>query len=507
VAKNQDTAFFGHPAGLSTLFFTEMWERFSFYGLRAILVLFMTASVASGGLGFDVERTGAIYGTYAASVYLMALPGGWVADKVLGLRRSVFWGGVLIMLGQISLAMPNSETFLYPGLILISLGTGMLKPNISAMVGTLYKADDVRRDAGFSIYYMGINIGAFISPLICGWLAQGEGFQRILTSVGINPALSWHFGFGFGALGMGLGLIQYVLTGHRLGDAGIPVYGSPTPDLLAAAKRKLFVGLAVILAVIGVIIALAASGTIAITATGVGRATDYLLIAVVIGFFSWLFMAGDWTANERKRLVVITVLFLGACVFWAAFEQAASTLNLFAQRQTENTIFGISYPASWLQAVNAGLIILLAPVAGWIWVKLGPRDPSSPAKFSLGLFFLGAGFAVMILAATAASSGAKVSPLWLILTYLLHTAGELCLSPVGLSAMTRLAPARVVGMMMGVWFLATSIGNKIAGSVAGLYESFSLTSLFGAVTATALFFAVVMALLIRPIKNMLARPD
>jgi POT family proton-dependent oligopeptide transporter len=507
VAKNPDTAFFGHPAGLSTLFFTEMWERFSFYGLRAILVLFMTASLASGGLGFDVERTGAIYGTYAASVYLMAMPGGWIADKVLGLRRSVFWGGVLIMLGQASLAMPNSGTFLYPGLILIALGTGMLKPNISALVGTLYKADDTRRDAGFSIYYMGINLGAFISPLICGWLAQGVGFQHLLTSVGINPALSWHFGFAVGSLGMALGLIQYVLTGHRLGNAGIPVYGSPTPDALASARRKLFLGVTVILLAVGVIVVLARSGTIAVTATGVGRWMDYLLIAVVVGFFSWMFMAGDWTPNERKRLVVITVLFLGACVFWAAFEQAASTLNLFAQRQTENTIFGISYPASWLQSVNALLIILLAPVFGWIWLKLGPRDPSSPAKFSMGLFFLGAGFGVMILAAMAASNGQKVSPLWLVLTYLCHTVGELCLSPVGLSAMTRLAPARVVGLMMGVWFLATSVGNKIAGSVAGLYESFSLPSLFGAVTVTALFFSVIMALLIRPIKNMLNRPE
>ncbi len=507
MVKDQDTAFFGHPAGLSTLFFTEMWERFSFYGLRAILVLFMTASIATGGLGFDVERTGAIYGTYAASVYLMCLPGGWIADKVLGLRRSVFWGGVLIMLGQISLAMPNSGTFLYPGLLLIALGTGMLKPNISALVGTLYRPDDVRRDAGFSIYYMGINLGAFLSPLICGWLAQGAGFQRILTSLGINPALSWHFGFGFGALGMAFGLLQYVLTGHRLGDAGIPVYGSPTPEALAAAKRKLFVGLAVILAAIGVVVTLAMAGTIAITATGIGRGTDYLLIAVVVGFFSWLFLAGDWTPNERKRLVVITVLFLGATVFWAAFEQAASTLNLFAQRETRTSIFGMSFPASWFQAVNALLIILLAPVAGWVWVKLGPRDPSSPAKFSLGLFFLGAGFAVMILAATAASNGQKVSPLWLVLTYLLHTVGELCLSPVGLSAMTKLAPARVVGLMMGVWFLAASVGNKIAGSVVGLYEAFSLPSLFGAVTVTALVFGLVMALLIKPIKNMLARPE
>lgn len=354
---------------------------------------------------------------------------------------------------------------------------------------------------------MGINLGAFISPLVCGWLAQGEGFQRLLTSWGINPALSWHFGFAVGALGMGVGLVQYVVTGHRLGDAGLAVYGSPTPEARAAARRKLFLGLGSVLAAIGLVVVLSLSGTIQITPTGIGRGMDYLLIAVTVGFFTWLFMAGDWTANERKRLIVITVLFLGATVFWAAFEQAASTLNLFAQRETRTSVMGMSFPASWFQAVNALLIILLAPLAGWVWVKLGPRDPSSPAKFSLGLFFLGAGFAVMIMAATAASSGQKVSPMWLVLTYLLHTIGELCLSPVGLSAMTKLAPARVVGLMMGVWFLATSIGNKIAGSVAGLYESFSLTSLFGAVTATALFFAVVMALLIKPIKNMLARPD
>jgi POT family proton-dependent oligopeptide transporter len=507
VAKNQDTAFFGHPAGLSTLFFTEMWERFSFYGLRAILVLFMTASVAVGGLGFGVERTGAIYGTYAASVYLMALPGGWVADKVLGLRRSVFWGGVMIMLGQMSLAMPNSAVFLYPGLIFIALGTGMLKPNISALVGQLYTEGDVRRDAGFSIYYMGINLGAFFSPLICGWLAQGEGFQSLLRGWGINPALSWHFGFGFGALGMALGLLQYVLTGHRLGDAGIAVYGATSPEVAQASRRKLALGVGAVLLVIVVVVGLASAGVFTVTATGIGRAMDYLLFGVVVGFFAWLFLAGEWTPDERRRLVVITVLFLGATVFWSAFEQAASTLNLFAQRQTRNSVFGITYPASWLQSVNALLIILLAPVAGWVWVKLGPRDPSSPAKFSLGLFFLGAGFAVMILAATAATGGNQVSPLWLVLTYLLHTVGELCLSPVGLSAMTKLAPARVTGLMMGVWFLASSVGNKIAGTVAGLYESFSLTSIFGTVTVIALVFALLMALLVRPIKRMMARSN
>jgi POT family proton-dependent oligopeptide transporter len=505
VPRNQDTAFFGHPAGLSTLFFTEMWERFSYYGLRAILILFMTAPLALGGLGWGVERAGAIYGTYAASGYLMCLPGGWVADKVLGLRRSVFWGGVLIMCGQICLAIPHTSFFLYPGLILIALGTGMLKPNISAMVGQLYSPEDVRRDAGFSIYYMGINVGATFSPLICGWLAQGEGFQHLLGKVGIDPTTSWHFGFGFGALGMAFGLLQYVLTGKRLGNAGLAVLGASSSEAMAAARRKLGLALGGVLAVIVLVVALALGGVIAVTPAGVSRAMDFVLLGVVAGFFAWLFTAGQWTPDERKRLVVILVLFLAATVFWSAFEQAASTLNLFAQNQTRNSIFGISYPASWLQSVNAFLIIVLAPVAGLVWIKLGSRDPSTSAKFSLGLFFLGAGFAVMILAATAAANGQKVSPLWLVLTYLLHTVGELCLSPVGLSAMTKLAPARVTGLMMGVWFLASSVGNKIAGTVAGLTEKFSGQQIFGTVTVVALFFALVMALLVRPIKRMMAR--
>lgn len=503
--SNQDTAFFGHPAGLSTLFFTEMWERFSYYGLRAILILFMTAPLALGGLGWGVERAGAIYGTYAASGYLMCLPGGWVADKVLGLRRSVFWGGVLIMCGQICLAIPHTSFFLYPGLILIALGTGMLKPNISAMVGQLYSPEDVRRDAGFSIYYMGINVGATFSPLICGWLAQGEGFQHLLGKIGIDPTTSWHFGFGFGALGMAFGLLQYVLTGKRLGNAGLAVLGAGSSEAMAAARRKLGLALGGVLAVIAIVVALVLGGVIAVTPAGVSRAMDFVLLGVVAGFFAWLFTAGQWTPDERKRLVVILVLFLAATVFWSAFEQAASTLNLFAQNQTRNSIFGISYPASWLQSVNAFLIIVLAPVAGLVWIKLGSRDPSTSAKFSLGLFFLGAGFAVMILAATAAASGQKVSPLWLVLTYLLHTVGELCLSPVGLSAMTKLAPARVTGLMMGVWFLASSVGNKIAGTVAGLTEKFSGQQIFGTVAVVALFFALVMALLVRPIKRMMAR--
>ncbi len=505
MSRNPDTAFFGHPSGLSTLFFTEMWERFSYYGSRAILILFMTAPAAIGGLGWGVERAGPIYGTYTAAVYLMTLPGGWIADRVMGLRTSVFWGGILIMLGQASLAVPHTTAFFFPGLVLIAFGTGLLKPNISALVGHLYGEGDVRRDAGFSIYYMGINLGAFLAPLIVGWLAQGEGFQNILRNAGLDPSQSWHYGFAFGALGMAFGVVQYVLTGRRLGDAGKTVLGSTSPAALAEAKRKLWIGTFAIVAVIGLLVILARAGVYTFTADGFSRALDYVLVGVTVAFFIWLFAAGHWTPDERRRLVVIVVLFLGASVFWSAFEQAGSSLNLFAQRQTNNSFLGFSYPASWFQSVNAVFIVLLAPVAAWVWVKAGKRDPSSPAKFSLGLFFVAAGFAVMVIASMKAQSGVLVSPGWLLLTYLLHTIGELCLSPVGLSAMTKLAPARVGGLMMGVWFLAASVGNKMAGTVAGFYEKLSLPTIFGTVTLVALFFCLVFALLIRPIKRMLAR--
>ena len=503
--KDPDKSFFGHPAGLSTLFFTEMWERFSYYGSRAILILFMTAPLAIGGLGWGVERAGPIYGTYTAAVYLMTLPGGWIADRVMGLRRAVFWGGVLIMLGQICLAIPYTTSFFFPGLLLIAFGTGLLKPNVSALVGQLYSEGDVRRDAGFSIYYMGINLGAFLAPLVVGWLAQGEGFQNILRNAGLDPTQSWHYGFAVGALGMGFGLLQYVLTGNRLGEAGKAVLGSTTPEAAVEARRKLWRGTAILIGIIALPVILARAGVFALTADGFSRALDYVLVGVTVAFFVWLFTAGNWSADERRRLIVIVVLFLGASVFWSAFEQAGSSLNLFAQRQTDNRVLGISYPASWFQSVNAVLIILLAPLAAWVWIRLGRHDPSSPAKFGLGLFFVALGFAVMVIAAQRAEAGALVSPMWLLVTYLLHTIGELCLSPVGLSAMTKLAPARVTGLMMGVWFLAAAIGNKMAGTVAGFYERLSLPTIFGTVTLVALFFALVFALLVRPIKRMLAR--
>jgi POT family proton-dependent oligopeptide transporter len=479
-----------------------MWERFAYYGMRAILILFMTAAVTDGGLGFEKGKAGQIYGIYVALVYMLSLPGGWVADKILGLRRSVLYGGIMIMLGQLCLAVPGSTLF-YPGLALIILGTGLLKPNVSAIVGDLYTREDHRRDAGFSIFYMGINLGAFISPLVVGWLAQSPTFKAALQGWDLDPANSWHWGFGVGAIGMLLGLVQYVLGWKHLGEAGAMPSVPPDSPQGARARRQLWTGVIVLAALIGTVTLLVQGGTIALES--VTGAFNWIYFLLVVAFFVWLFSVGEWTREERKRLIVIVVLFAGAAIFWSAFEQAASTLNLFAKEKTRNSVLGIGFPSSWFQAVNAVMIILLAPVFAWLWVRLGERDPSSPTKFGFGLLFVGLGFAVMIGAARAAMNGDLVSPGWLIATYLLHTIGELCLSPVGLSSMTKLAPDRVKGMMMGVWFLAASMGNLIAGLVVGTLEKFSHAQVFGAVTAFAVVASLVMFVLVRPIRRMLER--
>ena len=499
---SNDTAFFGHPRGLSTLFFTEMWERFAFYGLRGVLIVFMTAAVSAGGLGFDTGKAGAVYGTYVALVYLLSLPGGWVADRLLGLRKSVLYGGILIMFGQICLAVPGAKLF-FPGLALIVLGTGLLKPNVSAIVGDLYGPDDVRRDAGFSIFYMGINLGAFIAPLIVGWLAQSDQFKTILSGMGISPATSWNWGFGVGALGMFFGLIQYVLGWKHLGDAGARPGVAPESEEGQAARRQFWLGLFGLVAVVALVAFLVMNGTLSVET--VTNGFSWLYAVIVIGFFVWLFAFGTWTKEEYKRLIVIAVLFVGAAIFWSAFEQAASTLNLFARDSTLNRVFGWEFPSTWFQSVNALMIIVFAPVFAWLWIRLGKRDPSSPAKFAFGLLFAGLGFVVMVGAAQASANGVLVSPMWLVMTYFLHTVGELCLSPVGLSSMTKLAPDRVKGLMMGVWFLAASMGNLIAGRVAGLLERFTAVQIFGFVAAFAIGASVLMFLLVVPIRRMMER--
>jgi POT family proton-dependent oligopeptide transporter len=499
-----DARFFGHPRGLSVLFFTEMWERFSYYGMRALLILFMTAPLAAGGLGFDTAKAGPIYALYVSSVYLLSLPGGWVADRILGLRPAVFVGGVIIMSGHICLAIPSLTTF-YLGLVLIATGTGLLKGNISVLVGKLYAPDDVRRDSGYSLYYMGINTGAFIAPLITGWLAQSDGFKRVLGSLGLAPESSWHWGFGAAAVGMFCGLVQYSLGGKHLAEDGRYPVRPRDPEAAARVDRQVrLVGLATV-AVIVLGVVLGATGAMAFDPETVSRNFKWVLIAVTLGFFGWLFLVARWTPEERKRLILIAVLFVAATVFWMAYEQAGSTLNLFAERSTENVVLGHGFPASWYQSLTPLFIILLAPVFAAIWLRLGPRDPSSPAKFSLALAFLALGFGLMIGAASAAAAGARVSPMWLVLSYLFQTMGELCLSPVGLSAMSKLAPVRIAGLVMGVWFLALAVGNYLAGMAASLYETVPLTTLYASVAATALAAAIVLALLIRPIRRMLAR--
>jgi POT family proton-dependent oligopeptide transporter len=492
--------FFGHPAGLSTLFFTEMWERFSYYGMRAILLLFMTAAVAEGGLGWSAAKAGPIYGLYTAMVYLTALPGGWIADRLLGQRRSVLIGGIIIALGHVSLTF-HGIGFFFLGLLLIVTGTGLLKPNISTMVGGLYTPEDARRDAGFSIFYMGINIGGFFSPLVCGFLAQSVQFRGFLQSHGIDPANSWHWGFGAAAVGMTLGLIQYVLGGRRLGRTGLPPATLDPAERAARARdrRNLLIAAVVLAALVAVGVLLRLS------VSQVTQGLGYALLVIPIVYFGYLF-SRPWTPEERKHLLAILAFFIFACLFWSAFEQAGSTLNLFGQRFTRNSIFGFEFPASWLQSVNSAFIWMLAPVFAWLWIALGRRrlEPSSPTKFAYGLFFVGAGFLVMVGAALSSGpAGGRVTPLWLITVYLLHTLGELCLSPVGLSAMTKLAPRQVVSQMLGIWFLADALGNFIGGQVAGVFEKFPLPAIFGAVTGVCMVFTLIAVVLIRPIKRLM----
>ncbi len=492
-AVPQDHGFFGHPRGLSTLFFTEMWERFSYYGMRALLLLYMTAPVAAGGLGFDTARGGAIYGLYTAMVYMTTLPGGWLADRLIGQRRAVLYGGILIASGHFCMAFPSLSTF-YLGLFLIVIGTGMLKGNVSVIVGQLYAADDVRRDAGFSIFYVGINLGAFISPLVCGYLGQ---------------RVDWHVGFAAAGVGMVIGLIQYTLGARYLGEAGLRPAPAASPEAAVRLPRNVTRWGALALIAVVAIGAAAFFGVVRVTATQLSDAAGVFLLILTIAFFGWLFFAGDWTPSERRRLYVIGVLFLGAALFWAAFEQAGSTLNLFADRDTHNVVGGYEFPSSWYQSLNSLFIFALAPLFAWLWVRLASarKEPSSPAKFALGLIFVGAGFAVLIPAAALSGQGLQVSPLWLVATYFLHTTGELLLSPVGLSAMTRLAPVRIAGLMMGVWFLASSVGNYVGGRVSAFYESWSLPHLFGAVAAFAAVAGLILFALVPPIRKMMGREE
>lgn len=492
----------GHPRGLTTLFLTEMWERFSYYGLRPLLVLFMSAALIDGGFGFDRGQASAIVGIYAACVYLASLPGGWIADRLLGLRRAILYGAICISAGHISIglsAFAGGKIAFFLGLVLIVLGTGLLKPNISAIVGDLYPEGGARRDAGFSIFYMGINIGAFAGQLITGFLGESVG---------------WHWGFGAAGVGMLIGLAVFATRAQAtLGDIGMHPTRHPDPVIQARQENrvKLIVGIGV--GIFALVFILAAAGIITIDAEVVGAYMTYVLVGLAFLFFAYLFIAGGLSGDEKKRVLVIAVLFVAAAIFWSAFEQAPTSLNLFARDFTERMIGSFEVPATWFQSINSLFIIILAPVFAWLWTWLGPRDLSSPAKFSLGLFFAGIGFFIMIFAANSvvASNGAlKVSAMWLTASYFFQTIGELCLSPVGLSSMTKLSPRRYVGQMMGIWFLAAAVGNLIGGLVGGHVDPENLEQmpqLFTYTTLSLVISGAVLALLAIPIRRMMRNVD
>jgi POT family proton-dependent oligopeptide transporter len=482
--------FLGHPRGLATLFFTEMWERFTYYGMRTVLVLFLVSTASSGGFGIDDKTATAIYGLYTAGTYLAALPGGWIADRLIGARRAVLIGGLAITLGNTLLAASAAPRGFYLGLVVIVIGVGLLKPNVSAMVAELYPEGGARLDAGFSVFYMGINLGATLGPFV-----TAEAMQRIGARAGFAAA----------ALFMALGVAQYYFTQHHLGDAG-RFAAAPAPHARGKPWLQLWVGVGLA----GFALAASSFGWLAVDPVRLAQASAVLIAATAVLFFGYLFFAAGLDSDERRRALVIVVLFLGSALFWSGYEQAGSSLNLFAERYTDRTLTAIHYvvPAGFFQSLNPAFVIAFAPVFGWLWVALARRNlnPSAPAKFAIGVVLMGSGFLVMAGAAEIVSHGSKVLPYWLILTYLLHTFGELCLSPVGLSYMTKLSPKRFVGQLMGMWFLSLSLGNLAAGLIAGEFDASNVAAMPGQylhIVYFAVGLGVVLLALSRPVKTLM----
>jgi len=457
-----------------------------------------------GGYGFDRATASAIVGIYGAFVYLMSLPGGWVADRLLGLRRAIFIGACLISSGHISIGLSGlagpgqGKIPFFLGLILIVLGTGLLKPNISAIVGDLYPEGGARRDAGFSIFYMGINTGSLIGQMVTGYLGE---------------QVDWHVGMGAAGVAMLLGLINYGLRNKKtLGPIGMQPTRLADPQAQARQERNVKMAVFALLGTVALVFALAATGAVSLNPQAIAKNMTYVLVGLAAAFFLFVYGFGHLTGDEKKRTAVIIVLFAFAAVFWSAFEQAPTSLNLFARDFTDRQLGGFTIPATWFQSVNPLMIIIFAPIMGALWVGLAKRgmDLSSPTKFALGLFLAGIGFFIMIFAANAvvASGGtALVSPWWLVGSYFFQSIGELSLSPVGLSSMTKLAPRRYVSQMMGIWFLASALGNVIGGRVGGHVDPEKLDQmpqLFSATTMSLVIAAVVCGLLIIPIRKMMA---
>lgn len=483
-----------HPKGLYVLFFAEMWERFSYYGMRAILLLFLLDNVR-GGMGMSAAEGTAIYGLYTASVYLLTLPGGWLADNILGQKKAIWYGGIVIMLGHIILAIPGGEGIFFLGLSTVAIGTGLLKPNISSIVGELYPEGGARRDAAFSIFYMGINLGSFLGIAIVGYLGE---------------KVNWHMGFGAAAVGMLLGLIvfRYGSATHLKGLGEVPSAKEPSQEAtVPASSGNKMLGYGLIALLVVFLIILQSTGTINMTtAQGLAQGAGIIIVSISAAYFLFILIAGGLTRVEKYRVGVLIILFLAIALFWAGYEQAGTSLQIFAERHTQRMIGGWEVPSSWFQNFQPTFVLIFAPVLASLWISLSSknRNPSIPVKFAMGLILLGLSFFVMVAASNIAVKGELASPFFLTFTYFLHTIGELCVSPVGLSSYTKLAPKRYVSQLMGIWFVGASLGNLIAGLFAGGFDEsniLQMPALFNQVAIITTVFGLILLVFWKPIKG------
>ncbi|NGZ76376.1 peptide MFS transporter [Saccharibacillus alkalitolerans] len=469
------TGFFGHPKGLLTLFFTEFWERFSYYGMRALLLYYIYDTTVNGGLGFTQSTAVAIMSVYGSLVYMSTIIGGWLADRVLGKSKSLFYGGILIMLGHIALAFPGGAPTLYTSMGLIIIGTGLLKPNVSSVVGEMYAENDNRRDAGFSIFYMGINMGALIAPLIVGTVGQ---------------KVDYHLGFSLAAVGMLAGLLVFLFTRKKyLGLAGATVPNPLTREERGRVLTRLGLGALIVAAIVA-----AAAWTGWLTIRSFTVAISILGVLIPVAYFTVMYRSGKTTDIERSRLLAYIPLFIAAVMFWSIQEQGATILGVYADQRTQLDFAGIHIEPSWFQSANPLFIIVLAPVFAWLWTSLGDRQPSVPVKFSLGLLFAGLSFLVILLPGQFGGGG-LVNPLWLVLSYFVVVLGELCLSPVGLSTTTKLAPEAFSAQAMSLWFLAPAAAQAINALISQLYSEENETLYFGIIGGASIALGVVLFLI------------
>lgn len=484
-ATSEDRTFFGQPRGLSTLFFTEMWERFSYYGMRAILIYYMYYSVTKGGLGFDQGTAASVMSIYGSMVYLSSVLGGYLSDRVWGSRRTVFIGGVLIMFGHIALSVPAGKMALFVSILLIVLGTGLLKPNVSEMVGGLYNEGDTRRDSGFTIFVFGINVGSLVAPYLVGWLGLSYNF---------------HLGFSLAAIGMFLGLVQYWIGGKKYLSKD-SLY--PTDPLEPGDMKKLVVRSTIgLVAFVLVLLLMALLGSL--------NLTNFVLLLTIIAlatpviYFTIFLTSKKVTATERKHVWAYLGLFIAAMIFWAIEEQGSSVLALFAANQTNNVVLGFHIPPAWYQSLNPLFILLYTPFFAMMWNRWGKKQPSSPAKFATGMLFAGASYLIMVIPVALFGSSAKVSPLWLVGSWAVIEIAELLISPIGLSVTTKLAPKAFQSQMMSMWFLADSAGQAVNAQIVKLYTPGNEANYFLGVAIVAIVAGVIMVALVKPIKNLMA---